>query len=346
MLDKIKSLNLRELVADDNRRRRLQFICTYIILGVVALIMSVVNIFTDKILLLASTAVFALLCGLNILLARSGEKGLRASTILFSVEFIILLTFFIVSGTPEGFSAIWAAMLPACGMLLFGKRNGTCLSAVMLLIMILLFWTGPGRSVLQYEYTQSFMLRFPMLYTAFLFMAFFLETVREATFENYEFQYLHDALTGALNRRGFSVDFAGIIKDRKTREIGFIIADIDDFKAVNDTYGHFTGDDVLKETAARLQRLTGRPVCRWGGEEFAVYFPGGIDKERAEKIVRDFAAEPIKTSKDEIIKTISVGAVTSAVTDYTSDDELCKKADECLYEAKNTGKNKAVFREL
>ena len=84
-----------------------------------------------------------------------------------------------MTGTPEGFSAIWALMLPAGGMLTFGKKRTTVLSAIMLGIILFFFDTTLGQSYLQYDYTDSFMLRFPMAFCAFYLLALFLETVRE-----------------------------------------------------------------------------------------------------------------------------------------------------------------------
>ena len=339
---------LASLAQDEEKRLRLQFIATYIILGTVALFMSAVNVFTGKTLLLAATLAFALLCGVNAFLAFHSEKTLKISTYIFRVEIIALFTFFLISGTPEGFSAIWAAMLPASGLLLFRRKHGSLLSGVMFLILVFLCWTAAGRSLLQYEYTQSFLLRFPMLYAAFFAMAFFLESVRQATFDNYIYLYTHDALTGCLNRKGFTEYAEELLKDCTDEPIGFMIADLDHFKTVNDTYGHSAGDAVLKEAAKRIRDAAGVPVCRWGGEEFAAIFLGGtgMTEEAGERIRRAFCDKPIKVGEIEIFQTISVGGANLGSTRLFMSDQLCNESDKCLYEAKQSGRNKVIIRDV
>ena len=345
LLDILKA-RIYEISKDDDKRLRYQYRVTYFILAAVSAFMSVVNIFTGKYLLLAATLVFSILCIINLVISGRSAKMLKFTAMVFSAEFILLITFFIISGTPEGFSAIWAAMLPTCGLLLFKRKNGSALSGAMFLIIIFLFWTNAGRSLLQYDYTRSFMLRFPMLYAAFFAMAFFLESVRQATFDNYIYMYNHDPLTGALNRKGFLEHCIKLLKESAGQTVGFMIADLDKFKDVNDTFGHFTGDAVLIETVRRITDASGVEICRWGGEEFAAIFPGGISEETAEKIRLAFENRSILAGEREIAQTISVGAVNAEVTDKLTADILCLEADRCMYISKDLGRNKATVRTL
>ena len=77
-------------------------------------------------------------------------------------------------------------MLPVAGMFVFGKKRNTVLCLLMFLFLIFVFYTPLGKSLLRYEYTQSFMLRFPMAFFAFFLLSYFLETVRENTFNELE----------------------------------------------------------------------------------------------------------------------------------------------------------------
>ena len=142
--------NLRVIARDDERRIRLQYLSTYTILAFVSLYMSIVNVITAKYLLLASTLFFAVLCVANIVIANLGEKGLRISTHLFTVELLLLIVFFVVTGTPEGFSAIWAALIPASSLLLFKRKRGSLISGIMFCILVFFFWFPAGRELLQY----------------------------------------------------------------------------------------------------------------------------------------------------------------------------------------------------
>nr|MCR5626751.1 GGDEF domain-containing protein [Lachnospiraceae bacterium] len=129
-----------------------------------------------------------------------------------------------------------------------------------------------------------------------------------------------------------------------------IMMDIDDFKKVNDTYGHDIGDLVLKELSKMLLNIAKKrkiDVGRWGGEEFmaTVYFDSKDTKDSKEKVLG--IAEEIRKSFEEIEfievghKTVSVGV--SCDKDSLNPDAVCTKADQALYKAKQTGKNKVVY---
>jgi len=126
--------------------------------------------------------------------------------------------------------------------------------------------------------------------------------------------------------------------------IGFIMIDVDEFKSVNDRFGHVVGDDVLRELADTIRRATRRDdvLARYGGEEFAVILPGadlhgaGEQAERLRKVVLEarFAGIPGDTGL-----TVSLG-VASFPAEGTRDAQgLIKDADRALYRAKAAGKN-------
>ncbi|ASF40173.1 GGDEF domain-containing protein [Halobacillus halophilus] len=122
----------------------------------------------------------------------------------------------------------------------------------------------------------------------------------------------------------------------------FILFDIDNFKAVNDTYGHQTGDEVLCQTAETiLSVLKGRGMAaRWGGEELAVYIPGMICEE-AFQIAHSIRKEIFLATSPSV--TVSCG-VSSWKADYPlNGKELVRRADEALYKAKEAGKNQIVM---
>ena len=170
---------LNEIVLNKERFARFLSIGTNIILCVVSALMSIVNIYTDKILLMYSTVIFSVLCCINAVAEYKNKKLHNALLLVFQVEMLLLIVFFIVTGTPEGFSAIWALLLPVAGILVFGRSRTLVLSVLMEFLLIFFFETPLGRSYLMYEYTESFMLRFPMAFLAFTLMGLFLGTVRE-----------------------------------------------------------------------------------------------------------------------------------------------------------------------
>lgn len=341
-----------ETITDEPKRIKLQFIWTYRILGWTAAFMTFVNIFTDKTALMFATLIFSVLSLLNILIARHSEKGLHLSKILFSIEIFVLFIFFIITGTPEGFSVIWLCMLPTSGLLLFGRKNGTILCSVLFVIIIFFFQTPWGNSFLQFSYTPSFRLRFPMLYVSFYAVSYFLETVRaltqqklEKTQKEYQYLYLHDALTGVYNRYGFNQKLNAMVAEAQDSPYSLSILDIDHFKNINDSYGHISGDTVLKKVAAKLVSVTDfkADVCRWGGEEFAVMIRGDMDIDKTVSIlISSIDSMMIKSDNSVMSVTVSAGTVRVPAGIKADPAKLVNQADHCLYRAKDSGRDRAV----
>jgi two-component system cell cycle response regulator len=158
-----------------------------------------------------------------------------------------------------------------------------------------------------------------------------------------------DPLTGLHNRRYMERHLKTLIGEaqRSGRSLSVLIADIDHFKQVNDTYGHDAGDLVLKEFAERFRRYT-RGVdlaCRLGGEEFLIIMPD-TDKTLAwqvgERVRECVAVEPFKIGQNqEIWVTASVGLATWEGEADTA-EALFKRADNALYVAKRQGRNQVV----
>ena len=343
----ISKLNIKlgDFVAYDEKRVNLQYTVVYCLLGAVAAVMTILNIFTHKGALTLATGVFSLLCIVNFVLHHLG-KGFRIfAKYAFMVELLVLFSFFLISGNPEGFSAIWIILLPSCALLLYQMKEGSVLSLAMLLIIIFLLRTPLGNTFLKYDYTSSFLQRFPILYTAAFLLALFLEVIRQKTFDNYQFLIAHDPLTGALNRRGFFEMIEKQMNASDSSRISFVIMDLDHFKAVNDTYGHDAGDAVLKCSVERIKQLTGLPVCRWGGEEFAIFDSLGMfNYEYANDICRKFGELVVDYNGIDIPVHISIGAVSTVSDKILNIVQLSKYADECLYEAKESGRNRAVAK--
>ncbi len=156
-----------------------------------------------------------------------------------------------------------------------------------------------------------------------------------------------DFLTGIPNRRRFIRALEDFLKDYKEKNypFSFVMLDIDNFKSINDTYGHLIGDEVLKEIATVLKFYlrANTIVGRLGGEEFGIILPG-ISKDDAKNIAERLR-KIIENRKihinDETIKITASFGVTQAKKDDTV-ESLIERADKALYEAKKTGKNKVV----
>jgi len=161
-----------------------------------------------------------------------------------------------------------------------------------------------------------------------------------------ERQALVDGLTGLANRRQADEALASEIArtERLGGPVGLILADVDDFKAVNDRFGHPTGDVVLRDLAETLRENVREidTAARWGGEEFAVILPG-TDLEGtaqvAERIRATLAEREILSVDGVALRvTASFGVASSDAT--TTVQQLVEAADEALYRAKRAGKDR------
>lgn len=159
-----------------------------------------------------------------------------------------------------------------------------------------------------------------------------------------------DDLTGLSNRRAFDDALTGEVERSKRygAGLGLVLLDLDNFKSVNDTYGHQQGDRVLREVA-RVLRETSREIdhpARYGGEELAVVVPG-TDLEGtfnlAERVRERIAELRIARVDGQGTIAITASCGVAAVPPSTADERaLLAAADAALYEAKRTGKNKSV----
>ncbi len=157
-------------------------------------------------------------------------------------------------------------------------------------------------------------------------------------------QYQVDTLTGLKNRRGFYECYEAYALSEDNCNV--IMCDIDFFKKVNDTYGHNAGDMVLEHVAWTLRRnllLCKGDVFRWGGEEFIILISGeSYEKtvERAERMRKAVMESVCNYNGTQIKVTMSFGVC--VLDKKATPEENIKVADERLYEAKATGRNKVV----
>ncbi|NIJ40046.1 two-component system cell cycle response regulator [Parvibaculum indicum] len=163
-------------------------------------------------------------------------------------------------------------------------------------------------------------------------------------------QAVTDPLTGLHNRRYMEGHLESLVGDaaHTGKQVSLLIFDIDHFKAVNDTYGHPAGDAVLREFAQRIaHNVRGVDLCcRLGGEEFVVVMPdtdADFAKVVAERLRVCIASRPFALDDDATVLdvTVSIGLSTT-IGGGDSPSDLLSRADDCLYEAKRSGRNKVV----
>lgn len=170
-------------------------------------------------------------------------------------------------------------------------------------------------------------------------------------------QALEDPLTKLRNRRAFTQSATGELKrsGRDNTPVAVVLMDLDKFKLVNDTYGHDVGDTVLKHFSKMLRKhlRSGDIIGRIGGEEFAVVLTRSTDGEKAFQILdrmRALVADTPCSYHDKngepcsLHYSVSIGVVSLIPNDETI-ESLLMRADEMLYKAKDTGRNKVVVED-
>ena len=161
-------------------------------------------------------------------------------------------------------------------------------------------------------------------------------------------QSITDPLTGLLNRRAISNEFSDVHSpfhnDQQTHSIAII--DIDDFKAINDSFGHRVGDEVLRGLAALMREQCREEdiCCRWGGEEFVIALLDTDQVQALEAMQRlRIAVEKNNFGNDNRIIKITV---TIGISEFTCEDniiEVIESADAAMYKAKKSGKNSVLL---
>lgn len=162
-------------------------------------------------------------------------------------------------------------------------------------------------------------------------------------------QSKRDLLTGLYTKNAFADLVQDAIDKNSGKPFALIFLDLDHFKDVNDTFGHLTGDHVLRSTSRALQRLFDAEsyISRFGGDEYCVYFPGCTLASLTARLeeVKHALARTVALDETAVAITTSTGAIycDAPVKAFTP---LLKKADQALYAAKREGRNRYCIRKL
>ena len=165
--------------------------------------------------------------------------------------------------------------------------------------------------------------------------------------QHLEYQTQVDSLTGLFNRRAFEkkIDEEFERANRYGHPLSLLILDIDNFKSINDTYGHHGGDATLVKISETLRNKTRQSdfSSRYGGEEFVLILPE-TDQDSAlrvaTKIHEEIKSSTFGTATSEFFLTVSIGLSSTSTKDYANWNQMLEDADQALYEAKNKGKNR------
>lgn len=293
-------------------------------------------------------------------LLRSGKR-LRTCSVLSILLIQIFFMFLFHSGVSEQIAFIWYYLFPLISLSLLGTVLGAFFSLLMIGMSIVLNAMA-GKLSFIVPFSAPFMVRIVLSYLGVLLFAFIFERTRMSTYNKLKIALkevkelaIRDGLTGLYNRRYMDVVIKEIMQqfNRSGSAVGFLMVDLDYFKQYNDAYGHQAGDQLLRELSEMFSSMLQRKsdyIFRYGGEEFA-FFLTSTDLETttkfAAKIVENTLALniPHPSNKTGLVA-VSVGVSFIDYDHHKNLDELVETADKALYEAKNSGRNRFVVKNL
>lgn len=157
-----------------------------------------------------------------------------------------------------------------------------------------------------------------------------------------------DSLTRLLNRRGFLPIIEGLMADEKTKTFCIAFCDIDNFKRINDSYGHEAGDEVLRHITWIVKKeMNDCDICRWGGEEIVILMRDinlSSAREHMEELREYVEGSPTIFFNKRIYTTMTIGVAENKDC-YEKPEDLIKTADNRMYYGKQNGKNVVIYED-
>lgn len=280
------------------------------------------------------------------------HKKINVTTALTAMTVFGLVLSVVYTGGFANTGLYWAYPFPITFFVFFGPLRGTILNLFMFsCILFMLF----QQHLIPAEYRPEEVARFAPTFLVNIILCFIAELFRSRSHKELSSINLDrlkqantDSLTNLPNRRFIDSVFMDAAKNDHGAHfpMTMVAVDIDHFKKINDTYGHDTGDMVLKHMARLFRRNTREldVVARIGGEEFLIIFPRTrkeIGIRISEKIRTIIEQTPYVDNKISIKITISMGC--TDVSKYVFIEESIKEADKLLYKAKNNGRNRLEY---
>ncbi|MDG6773038.1 GGDEF domain-containing protein [Thiomicrorhabdus sp. ZW0627] len=295
------------------------------------------------------------LCALGMLVAildlrRSGN--IDRAAFIGSISLIVLLLAFVQLNQNNSFGLIWVIFLPIFAIWVNGSKLGLQITITFYLILFVMAYQGIGvwqngewDSTSLFRLIISSIILTIIIYSNEVSITKAKEKERDARNELEKLSCL-DELTQIANRREINNILSKEINRAKRygHKLSFILFDIDDFKQINDVYGHISGDHVLQKISEIVKsniRQTDNPG-RWGGEEFCLILPEE-DLQSGQRLAEKLR-KIIEISKfDSIPNSITCSFGIAEWNEKTpSVDDLINNADKALYRAKRLGKNRVV----
>ncbi len=306
-----------------------------VVAGLVLLIFSAVNFFYYSKELGTIELVSGLLLILNVVFYRF-HKNLKTTSFLFLLILFFLFSILILTGGIKGTGIFWSLSFPFMSFFVESIHVAVAWNFLFVVNILFLHYLD-STGIVQIPYSQGILLWFIPIYTVFTAPAFiYTKLVNQNLSSIYEIA-IKDFLTGVYNR-AFALAFLNkAIEQFKRKEIKSVCVtyvDLDNFKFVNDMYGHATGDKVLIEAARFLEGKFRKSdvVARIGGDEFLI-ISTNCNRKNMEKRLQEIERE-FETKFKKFNLSISFG-VAVCPTDGNTAEELLETADKRMYGAKS-----------
>lgn len=246
---------------------------------------------------------------------------------------IFVLSGYAIGGGNEGFAILWILVVPMFAISILDLVSGLLISVYFLIFLPILFYS-PLNQIIEGKYTDSFSVRFPVLYACVFVIAIFLSMQKEYYSRKAHILSYVDELTGAYNRRYF-LETVDREKIKNSKELSLIMIDVNGLKYANDTYGHEAGDELICAVPKCCRDVLGEDVliCRMGGDEFAIILTTGKEsitnlKEEIYKRAAEWQGKHLKELH------FAMGSASRAEFPEENIEALLKIADEKMYEDK------------
>ncbi|WP_420934034.1 GGDEF domain-containing protein [Alteromonas sp. A081] len=311
-------------------------------------ILALINVFAfdDTRLALIDSAGFMLSLAVYFGFRKTGNITLTAWLISLTVTTMMLL--FLISVEGRAYSLVWATIILPFTFFLLGRRGGTLLSSITLCVCIYLVYTQVESGIPITLSTGALLNVIEAAIVQLLLFRFY-EGTRQKTFDQLKAEHREskrlsetDYLTGVYNRSKFLSLVDSLLASNNANHHCMVILDLDDFKLINDKYGHNTGDTVLKEFAKALRAHTreGDIIARWGGEEFVLLLTN-VNLSQATGCINQLLS--VVQHLSIVDNAVSFSAGITQCDRVNAIDELVRIADEALYQAKRDGKGRVYI---
>ncbi|MGB3962350.1 MAG: GGDEF domain-containing protein [Sulfurimonas sp.] len=318
---------------------------TFFLLGMFAfLFFALLHTFITGKYFIALLDIFAFIVFLYLYFDFKKSKNIKKAALVGTVLLAVFMFTFASYNHNQSFGLIWTIFFPIFTISQFKPKTGLLVSLVYYLFLFsYLFYGALYWNESSWDKTSLLRLFIASMLLTFIYYA--IERSFESTSIRLERLTNIDALTKIFNRRKIDEIMESKFYEfqRYGTNLSIAILDIDDFKHLNDTYGHSTGDTVLREFANLLAKNTRKTdfVGRWGGEEFIIIMPNASLEQARLNMQR--MMQKMASHKFETVETIrcSIG-IAQANKETLSVDELFRRTDNALYRAKRNGKNQIL----